>query len=119
MKRAAMWALGRPEDPRFWWGPGGRPASDGPLVQGDAASPVLIALTRMRAQRYIHFAVERIREAREVGGTRRTEAIREAERFLGIAEGQVAVLFDTCAYPLNVQRAVGRVRAALRAVEVA
>ena len=118
-ERAAFWALGRPEDARCWWGPQGRPGAHDALIQGDAASPVLVAVARVRAQRYVHIAVERIREARETGGMRRTEAIRDAERFLGIAEGQVLVLFDTCAYPLNIQRAIDRVRAALRAVEVA
>lgn len=118
-ERAAFWALGRPEDARRWWGPQGRPGANDPLIQADAATPVFVALTRVRAQRYLHFAVERIREARETGGARRTEAVRDAERFLGIAEGQVAVLFDTLAYPLNIQRAIDHVRAALRAVEVA
>ena len=85
------------------------------LVPATSVSRTMLALVKIRARQYLHHAVQDVRWARERVGGKSAEWLRSAEWNLGIAQGQVYVLYDTQAVAWRYQRAIDAVRVALRA----
>ena len=80
-----------------------------------SVSPTMLAIVKIRARQHLHHAVQDVRWAREQVGGKSAEWLRSAEWHLGIAQGQVYVLYDTQAVAWRYQRAIDAVRVALRA----
>ena len=80
-----------------------------------SVSPTMLSLVKTRARQHLHHAVQDVRWARERVGGKSAEWLRSAEWHLGIAQGQVYVLYDTRAVAWRYQRAIDAVRVALRA----
>lgn len=86
-----------------------------PLVPRTAASAVMIALVKLRCRQYLHFAVEEVRFHRE---RPRLDSLRRAAFFIGVAEGQALVLYDTQSVAWRFLRAVQKVRATVDGLAV-
>jgi len=80
-----------------------------------SVSPTMLSIVKTRARQHLHHAVQDVRWARERVGGKSAEWLRSAEWHLGIAQGQVYVLYDTRAVAWRYQRAIDAVRVALRA----
>lgn len=101
--------------------PGGRPvrgmnvSEAAALDPRSSVSPTMLSIVKTRARQHLHHAVQDVRWARERVGGKSAEWLRSAEWHLGIAQGQVYVLYDTRAVAWRYQRAIDAVRVALRA----
>lgn len=72
-----------------------------------AASAVMIALVKMRCQQHLRYAIEEVRSYRERS---RVENLVRATYFIGVAQGQAYVLYDTPAVAWRFERAVRKIR---------
>lgn len=72
-----------------------------------AASAVMIALVKMRCQQHLRYAIEEVRSYRERS---RVENLVRATYFIGVAQGQAYVLYDTPAVAWRFERAVRKTR---------
>jgi len=88
------------------------PAPNTPLDPKTAASPVMIAIIKMRFRQHLRLAIESVRSHRERRDPmEHPMELRRAARHLGIAEGQVYVLYDTHAQAWPFLRAVQKIDA--------